>query len=181
MGRPTIYSTELGQAICARFAAGERHVDILATPGMPSVVTLFRWIKTIPELGEAWAEAKAINREVKAEQLYNELLDIADTVPERNSRGDMDPASVAWHKLRSDTRKWLMGRLRPAEFADAVRHTGGDGIGPMQIAHTLTLEQRQAALGALQAKLALAPTIDGVAFEVSPDTADPATEKAHEA
>lgn len=55
---PVRYSPELGQAICARIAAGESQKALAREAGMPSAWTLRDWARRIPEFAEAFEAAR---------------------------------------------------------------------------------------------------------------------------
>jgi hypothetical protein len=66
-----------------------------------------------------------------------EIIDISDdqsqdmvTDDKGNSKGNM--AAVARSRLQVDTRKWLLSKLIPRQYGDAVALTGADG-GPLTI------------------------------------------------
>ncbi len=43
MGRPSTYSPDLAESICARLEVGESLADICRDEGMPGVRTVLRW------------------------------------------------------------------------------------------------------------------------------------------
>jgi hypothetical protein len=80
---------------------------------------VFRWLANNKEFRDQYARA----REVQADVLADEILDIADD--------SSDPAKA---RVQIDARKWLAGKLRPKVYGDKVSQeiTGADG-GPVQV------------------------------------------------
>ncbi|HEY8571602.1 hypothetical protein [Phenylobacterium sp.] len=58
----SIYSPELGWAICARVAAGESLRAVCLSPGMPHRTTVRNWTETKPEFAQALAAAQRSRR-----------------------------------------------------------------------------------------------------------------------
>jgi Bacteriophage Sf6, terminase small subunit-like len=72
-GRPSDYSTEIGDAICDRLVEGESLRRIGADVGMPDKATIFRWITRHKEFRDQYE----IARECQAEGLLDESLEVA--------------------------------------------------------------------------------------------------------
>src|SRR5687767_12334038 len=74
-GRPSSYTEELSDYICARIATSK---DSLATicekPGMPDAMTVFRWLRT----NDAFRAQYNLAKEQQGELLVEEILSIAD-------------------------------------------------------------------------------------------------------
>ncbi len=122
------YSQELFDKICERIADGESLRTICADGGMPSKANVFRWLSANKDAADQYARA----REVQADTLFDEMLDIADDA--RNDwmerRGEEDAGWVAngehiqRSRLRIDSRKWMAGKLRPKVYGDKVNLEG---------------------------------------------------------
>ncbi|THD81761.1 MAG: hypothetical protein E7812_02785 [Phenylobacterium sp.] len=56
--RESLYSAELGQAVCARVAAGASLREISAEPGMPDRTTVWKWAQGEPAFAEGLAAAQ---------------------------------------------------------------------------------------------------------------------------
>jgi hypothetical protein len=94
---------------------------------LPEYMTIRRWIDEDPALCEKYARVK----EDQAEYMADEMMDIADEMPLTNPiTGSLDSASVQHKRLRTETRKWLMGKLKPKKYGDKLdlNHTGNIGI-----------------------------------------------------
>lgn len=119
MGRPSTYSDKIVDAICSRLMDGESLQAICRSAGMPSRVTVLRWLGA----NEAFRTQYARAREAQAEALADEIVAIAD-----DEEGDVQRS-----RLRVDARKWVAAKLLPKKYGDAsrVEHTGADG-GPIE-------------------------------------------------
>lgn len=116
-GRPTDYTPELVDVICARIAEGESVAKICSDPKMPVTTTFYRWKRENPQFQQRYDEAKADCADLYSEQ----ILEIAD-----NTSPDAD---VQRDKLRVDARKWTAAKLKPGRYGDKQQHehTGKDG------------------------------------------------------
>jgi len=139
-GRPTDYSTDLANEICARIAEGESLRSICRCEGMPNIRSVMRWLGIHPEFSQQYARA----REAQAESMFEEMLEIADDGSndwvERTSKdgetGDkvVDHEHVSRSKLRVDTRKWMLARMAPKKYGDATNiKLSGDAENPLSL------------------------------------------------
>lgn len=150
-GRPSIFTPELASAILQRVADGESVRSICRDDAMPHLSTFFRWITEKPDFREQYDAAT----DVRAETIFEEALEIADTVlmgekvktigegenqKVETQTGDM----VERAKLKVDTRKWFLSKLKPKRYGDKIQQevTGANG-GPVNI----TITPNQAAIG----------------------------------
>ncbi len=136
MSRPSEYTPEVTDRICARLAAGESLRSVCRDDSMPCVATVFNWMRSYPAFLEQYARAK----EESADALTDEMLEIAD-----NETGD-----VQRDRLKVDTRKWLASKLKPKKYGEKVEHQhAGSGGGP--IVHRVELVDLAAENGANRA------------------------------
>lgn len=156
-GRPTIYSQELAERICARISEGEPLKSLCAGAGMPSRETVYAWVRSNKEFSDMYARAK----ELQLDRMAEDLLEISDDGTndwmERATRsGDVETVVNNEHinrsRLRVDTRKWLLSKLMPKKYGEktALELTGKDG-GPVQY-ETMTDEQLESRLADLLRK-----------------------------
>ena len=134
-GRPSEYSTETADEFCARIAEGESLRTICLDGHMPALTTIFRWMRTHEDFRQQYARAK----EQQADAMAEEIIDIADDATNDwmekhdqhgNSIGyQLNGDHVQRSKLRIESRKWLMGKLKPKKYGDKVQteHSGPDG------------------------------------------------------
>jgi hypothetical protein len=111
MGRPSEYTTDKAQQICAMML--ERKADgnvmslrdICALPGMPSESSVYKWRSTVPEFAEMYARAREEQTHLTAE----DVIKIADT--------EEDPNRA---RVRIDARKWYASKLNRKDYGDSL-------------------------------------------------------------
>lgn len=133
MARPSKYSQQLADAICEQLIDGKSLRTICSTAKMPGRSTVLRWLAE----NEAFRGQYARARELQADTLAEEILDIADKavlgerlkkdgkgkVLERTT-GDM----VERSKLQIDARKWYAGKLQPRKYGERVDLNHGGNV-----------------------------------------------------
>lgn len=139
-GRPSDYTDELAEEICRRIADGESLRSVCSTEGMPGKATVMRWLGANEIFRDHYAKA----REVQADAIFDEILDIADDGSnDWMERLNSDGENIGWQfngeaarrsQLRVDARKWVLGRMLPKKYGErhAVEVSGPDG-GPVEI------------------------------------------------
>lgn len=122
----TTFTEEIGDAICERIALGESVRSICDDKAMPSMSTVFKWLRD----NEAFSQQYARAREVQADALFDDIIDIADDG--RNDwmeKKNADGKNIGWQEngealrrsqLRIDARKWMAGKLRPKKYGDKL-------------------------------------------------------------
>ncbi len=132
-GRPSTFSEELADEICARIASGRSVSAIEKDADMPTLTTMFRWMSAHPWFRARYEKAM----ELRAHRLFEQMLEIADTptmgetVTEHPDgsvevkRGDM----AQHRRLQVDTRKWVLARMLPKVYGEKLAHevTGQNG------------------------------------------------------
>lgn len=122
-GRPTRYTHKVANEILRRLASGETLRGICGDPGMPPASTVRGWVV---DDRHGFAERYARARMLQADSLADETIEIADDLTE-------DAQS---RRVRVDTRKWLIGKIHPAQYGDRaqVEHSGpGGGAIPTEL------------------------------------------------
>lgn len=153
MGRPSIFTQEIADAICERIAEGESLRKICLSEDMPCKASVFKWLGEDKTFSDQYARA----REAQADTLADEILDIADdgandTYVDENGNKRTDQDVIARSRLRFEARKWIASKLKPKVYGDKVQTelTGKDG-GPVETVTTtrpqLTKEEWLAAHG----------------------------------
>ena len=131
--------------ICGQIATSSRGLSTILADGyeglnLPAYSNVMVWLNEDDRFQELYARAK----EAQADYLADEMIDIADDA--RNDymeRFDADGKStgfildkehVARSRLRIETRKWLMGKLKPKKYGEKmdVNH-GGQADNPLYI------------------------------------------------
>lgn len=119
--RPTLFTMELADKICEKVSEGLSMRTICLADEFPEARTIYRWLRQYEEFRQQYAHAKA-----EAAEAFNEdILDIADDgsndwMEVRNKKGDIEIVLNKEHVMRSrlriDTRKWLMEKLKPKKY-----------------------------------------------------------------
>lgn len=122
-GRPTDYTPELASRICAQLAEGISLRTVCLADDMPSKTTVFEWFRKHKEFADQYARAK----EESADALFEETVDIADESLKDAYNADpkLVSAIVQAQRLRVDTRKWMMSKMKPKKYGDKVDVTSG--------------------------------------------------------
>jgi hypothetical protein len=123
-GRPTSYTQEIADELCAHLAMGESLRTACSADGMPSVATVFNWFKSQDGFLEQYTRAK----EEAADAMAEDILDIADdgtndymTITRGNSSYEVvNSEAIARSKLRVESRKWLMAKMKPKRYGDKL-------------------------------------------------------------
>ena len=103
-GRPSTYTEEMGNLICDKLTEGISLRKLCMQDDFPAASTVYVWLDRFPEFAEKYARA----REAATEDMLEEIFEIADN-PE---------IDVQDKRVRIDTRKWAMGKLKPKKYGD---------------------------------------------------------------
>lgn len=132
-GRPSKYSLELADKICAQLAEGISLKTVCKSEDMPSTQTVFTWMRTQTGFLDKYERAK----EESADALIEDMLDIADDGSndwiEKNDPNNpgysLNGEHVQRSRLRVDVRKWAASKLKPKKYGDKIQqeHTNPDG------------------------------------------------------
>jgi hypothetical protein len=130
VGRPSKFTQEIADTICQAIADGMSLRKVCQDEDMPATATVCRWLSENKQFQEQYAHA----RELQADMLFDEVLDIADdgkgdTYTDDNGEVRTNHDVIARSRLRVDARKWMAGKLRPKKYGEfkAVELTGQDG------------------------------------------------------
>ncbi len=134
-GRPSRYTEALATDICVRLTGGESLRTICSDDKMPAISTVMGWL--FDGKHAAFSEQYARARDLQADKLFDEALEIADATSEdwittEDGKKILDHEHVQRSRLRVDTRKWAAGKLAPKRYGDKLQHTG-DGGGPIRV------------------------------------------------
>jgi hypothetical protein len=136
-GRPTLYSDELSLKICSQIAHGKSLVSICSAEEMPSVETVYYWLRD--ESKQEFLNTYTRAREDQADTLADEIIDIADDATHDtivNKETGYECANTEWlarSRLRVEARKWVASKLKPKKYSDKLNLEGN-------IDHNLTVE-----------------------------------------
>lgn len=120
-GRPSVFTQEIADEICERLGRGESLRSI--TRGerddfIPSETTVRRWLSGDEDWNESFRRQYAHARDVQADTIFDEILDIADEPA-------TDGVEVQRNRLRVDARKWAASKLAPKKYGDKLELSGG--------------------------------------------------------
>jgi hypothetical protein len=125
-----MYSSEVATRICQELIEGKSLRTICAADGMPAKSTVLGWLQgdAVPGFLDQYTRA----RELQAESLLDEILEIADDDSEDTMMGGMggtvgNPTAVSRARVKIDSRKWAMAKLAPKKYGDKLALTDGDG------------------------------------------------------
>lgn len=146
-GRPSSYDPEIAADICSQISTSRLRLRSIcdADERFPDVNTFYRWMGSHPELRELYARAK----DDQLDLIEDEILEIADDSTndfieiQRKKGVDIifDKEAVMRSNLRIESRKWLMGKLRPKKYGDRIQQ---DISGSLDIAGALDAARKRA-------------------------------------
>jgi hypothetical protein len=157
MAGKSTFTQDIADTICERIADGESLRSICADEAMPSTSTVCKWLAAEPSFSEQYARA----RELQADALFDEILEIADDgTHDWMERKNADDQSIGWREngealrrsqLRVDARKWMAGKLQAKKYGDKLdlNHSGTIG--------TMSEDQVNARLAELLGKAGIGP------------------------
>jgi hypothetical protein len=138
MGRPTLRTNELEDDILSRIACGESLRGICAEDAMPNISTVIRWLAADEDFARRYTRA----REMQAEILADEMLDIADDdssdridVKDKDGniiKTEQNNVAVARSKLKLEQRRWWAEKLRPKVYGNKVAVGGAEDMAPIK-------------------------------------------------
>ena len=106
---PVMYSQTVVNKICKALIEGNSLIAISQRDRMPSLGTIYKWLKTYPEFEKAYRNAKML----QMDSLGERLLDIS------NEYEDVQRA-----RLMSDNIKWLMSKVAPTKYGNRLALAG---------------------------------------------------------
>lgn len=124
-GRPSTYTQELADTMCQQIGMGYSMRKVCEQPKMPAMSTFFKWLREHEEFSKQYARAT----EERAEAMAEDILDIADDgtndVKIVTGKGGTeyyatDNDVIQRSKLRVETRKWLMAKMKPKKYGDKI-------------------------------------------------------------
>lgn len=138
MARPSSFTPELGERICALIAEGMSLRKASEADGMPNWRTILRWLATKdaePKEGEdgaapfdAFRQQYARAREIRADARFERIDDVIDDM--RAKKVDAQMARV-----EIDAIKWQAGKENGRRYGEAVT-LRGDKNNPVEVRRT---------------------------------------------
>ena len=113
MGRPSIFSQELADAICDRILEGQSLRHICCEETMPNRSTVLRWLDEHGDFAAKYARA----RELQADYMDDLILEEAEKADEDNA---------AAQRVKIAAYQWRASKLKPKKYGDKLDVTSGD-------------------------------------------------------
>jgi hypothetical protein len=140
-GRPTKYSEKLGIEICKLMCEGKSLKEICDNDNMPHRSTVHEWL--VDGKHEEFSDRYDKAYEIRAEIMFDELLEIADDgtndwMERQNKDGStyevVNSEHIQRSKLRCDVRKFKISKMIPKKFGDKLHteHSGEVKISPYE-------------------------------------------------
>lgn len=131
--RPFDFRQDIADEICNLLIGGQSLRTICKSDAMPAQSRVYQWLASNDAFREQYAHA----RELQADAIFDECLDIADEASNDfkvNADGavTVDHDAVNRARLKIDTRKWMAGKLRPKKYGEKLE-LSGDADSPLRI------------------------------------------------
>ena len=134
-GRPTDYTPELAESICANIADGISLRAICRRKDRPSKTTVLKWLAAHDEFAAQYARAREISAEVGYEEIMDaeRRLQLPETIDNPNyadgggePRTIRNPIYLDPNKARVliDSIKWRLSKLQPKVYGDRLELAG---------------------------------------------------------
>ena len=106
-GRPTQYTSQLGQLVCDKIATGNTGlVKLCRGKGLPHLTTVLSWLRD-PDKKE-FLESYLCAREAQADLLSDEIIEIADETGDAKESA----TDIARARLRIESRQVIAEKIR---------------------------------------------------------------------
>lgn len=126
MARPSDYNLKTAEKLCEYIANGKSLKKACEQKEMPSPATVFKWMRENPEFLKLYEKSTTERTEALAE----ELLDIVDDgrndyMEDQYMKGktpgyQLNGENIQRSRLRADTRKWLMAKMKPKKYGEKL-------------------------------------------------------------
>jgi terminase small subunit-like protein len=125
MGRPSLFTQEVADAICARLAEGESLRAICRDEEMPAISAVMRWLADDEhaKFKEQYARATILRADAK----FEELDEVSESALAAESA-----VQVQGLRLKADNIKWQLARMNAKKYGDKMVHAG-DADNPVRI------------------------------------------------
>jgi hypothetical protein len=129
-GRPTLYSPEIADTILERIASGETLRQLCRSEGMPAESTVRLWVL---DDRDGFSARYARARDMQLESWGDETIEISDDGSNDWMLREGKDGETSWvlngehvqrSKLRTESRKWIMSRLKPERYGDKLELSG---------------------------------------------------------
>lgn len=123
-GRPTTYDPELADFVCREIQKGRSLRAACRQKGELNAGTVLNWVA---DDRDGFSERYAHACEIRLHVLSEDLLEISDdgrndTWVDEDGHEHVDYDVIQRSKLRVNTRKWLLSRLKPEKYSKRHKH-----------------------------------------------------------
>lgn len=127
-GRPTKYDPDVAEYVCQEIATGRSLKSVCREEGVPGHSTVLNWVS---DDRDGFSDRYAHACQIRLHVLSEELLEISDdgrndTYLDEEGQEHTNYDVIQRSKLRVDTRKWLLSKLKPDKYGrrQKVEHSG---------------------------------------------------------
>lgn len=106
-GRPSTFTMDIAEELCARIAQGNSLSKVCEADDMPTVACIYKWFGKYPELVELYARAKEDSADADQDRL--------DQIAEKVLTGEYEPQQA---RVAADIIKWSASKKRPKKYGD---------------------------------------------------------------
>lgn len=126
--RPFDYRQDIADEICRDLAAGMSLSQICLNETMPLRQRVYLWLLENETFRDNYVRA----RDAYADVVFDDCMDIADRASNDftiDSEGNIvvDHEAINRAKLMIDTRKWMLGKMKPKKYGEKIDVTSSDG------------------------------------------------------
>lgn len=150
-GRPPDITDEICTEICGRLACGEPVSKISLDDHMPSVTTIYMWLRKYETFRKQYEEARKDGAHTFADQIVQIIDQKPLEVCDEFGNIKLDSGSIAWNRLRMDGRKWLAAKYLPKVYGERLGVEGVEGGAPIKV-EDATYEKLHAILANMEMK-----------------------------
>jgi len=118
LGRPTDYTEELADKLCALIAEGSNINKLSKLEDWPERQTIYRWLREKKDFSDNYARALRERAETRFDSLDDVMFELKTKV--------IDPPTA---RVLMDAIKWQSGREDPKKYGDKIQNeiTNPDG------------------------------------------------------
>jgi hypothetical protein len=129
MGRPSIYSEKLANAICDELTEGRSLRQICASEGFPNRQSVLNWLAANEGFSAKYARA----REQQADLMDDKIIEAAEACDEDNYQST---------KVKIGAYQWRASKLAPKKYGDKVENIHNGSVG-VQLIHQIPRPERE--------------------------------------
>lgn len=118
--------------VLKQIGKGKALRNVLKDKEMPSTQTFYKWLEEDESKSKRYARAT----ELRAENIFEDILDIADNntadIITKDGEERTNNDAIQRSRLMVDARKWHLAKLHPKKYGDKIETTIQGGDKPIQ-------------------------------------------------